>query len=47
MPNGYFVVTIVMLTMHLLLHDNGYCSELLYSTNVKLTSHQLKLGKNI
>jgi len=47
MPNGCFVVTIAMLTIHLLLHDNGYCSELLYCTNVKLASHQLKIGKNI
>lgn len=43
MPNGCFIVTIAMLTKHLLLHDNGYSSEL-YCTNVKLASHHLEVG---
>jgi hypothetical protein len=47
MLNGCFVVTIAMLTIHLLLHDSDYSSELLCSTNVKLASYHLKAEKNI
>lgn len=47
MPSGCFVATIAMLTMHLLLHDTGNCSELLYCTNVKPASHNLKIRNNI
>jgi hypothetical protein len=42
MPSGCFVATIAMLTMRLLLHDSGNSSELLYCTNVKPASHNLK-----